>query len=232
MFMRKQFIILAGATLAAALVSCNHCNVNESSTTETHAAAHQAITNASGALAELKAGNQRFLDGKMVNTCYKTQIEATKEHQAPHSLILSCLDSRVPPEIIFDQGIGNIFVARVAGNVEDSAIVGSIEFAVKVKGTKLIVVMGHINCGAVHGAIDNVNLGHLTGLLEQIKPAIDTAGATKEEIVEKTTHANVKHTIADIQAQSSIVKEMVDKGDVKIVGAYYDLASGKVTFDE
>ena len=110
------------------------------------------------ALAELKAGNARFLANAMLNTDYKTQIEHTKENQHPHSLILSCLDSRVPPEIIFDQGIGNIFVARVAGNIVDADILGSMEFATKVKGTKLIVVMGHNKCGAVKGAIDNAQL--------------------------------------------------------------------------
>lgn len=116
------------------------------------------ITNSDEALAELKAGNQRFIDGKLINTNYKEQIEHTKSDQHPHSLILSCLDSRIPPEILFDQGIGNIFVARNAGNIEDLNVLGSMEFATKVKGTKLIVVMGHNHCGAVKGAIDDAEL--------------------------------------------------------------------------
>lgn len=124
------------------------------------------------AILELKDGNKRFLQNKPINTDYKSQIEHTKSDQHPHSLILSCLDSRIPPEIIFDQGIGNIFVARNAGNIEDQNILGSMEFATKVKGSKLIVVIGHNHCGAVKGAVDDVELGHLTQLVNQIKPAI------------------------------------------------------------
>ena len=221
-------MILSGIAISAMLLSCSNCQKED----EKCVGHGKVIANATEALAELKAGNQRFVENKMSHKDYKARIEETKEHQAPHSLILSCMDSRVPPEIIFDQNIGDIFVARVAGNVEDSAIVASMEYAVKVKGTKLLVVMGHTNCGAVTGIVENVHLGHLTGLLNEIKPVLDTTGATKEEKVQRTSENNVKKTINDILAESPIIKEMVDKGEVKIVGAMYDLSKGTVTFNE
>ena len=180
------------------------------------------------ALAELKAGNARFLANAMLYTDYKTQIEHTKENQHPHSLILSCLDSRVPPEIIFDQGIGNIFVARVAGNIVDADILGSMEFATKVKGTKLIVVMGHNKCGAVKGAIDNAQLGNLTQLVSKIKPAI--VHNTDNNKMDETAQNNVKITIGNIVRDSPVIAELIKEGKVKIVGAYYDIESGKVSF--
>lgn len=188
------------------------------------------ITTPDDALAELRSGNQRFIDGKLINTNYKEQIYLTKADQHPHSLILSCLDSRVPPEIIFDQGIGNIFVARVAGNVEDSNILGSMEFATKVKGTKLIVVMGHNHCGAVNGAIMNAELGNLTQLVDQIKPAITGDKANPDLLLDASAKNNVKMTIADILKGSSVINELVEAGKLKIIGAYYDITSGKVTF--
>jgi carbonic anhydrase len=156
--------------------------------------------------------------------------EQTKDDQHPHSLILSCLDSRIPPEIIFDQGIGNIFVARVAGNVEDPNILGSMEFATKVKGTKLIVVMGHNKCGAVKGAIDHAELGNLTQLVEQIKPAITGDKSDMDLMMDETAKKNVELTISDILKQSPVISDLVNQGSVKIVGAFYDITDGKVSF--
>lgn len=181
------------------------------------------------AILELKDGNNRFLQNKPINTDYKSQIDHTKSDQHPHSLILSCLDSRIPPEIIFDQGIGNIFVARNAGNIEDQNILGSMEFATKVKGTKLIVVMGHNHCGAVKGAVDDVELGHLTQLVNQIKPAI-VQNEDKKLMLDETSKNSVKRTINDILKLSPVIEELVKKNQVKIVGAYYNLENGKVTF--
>ena len=192
---------------------------------------HQIVINSpDDALAELKNGNDRFMKDKLINTNYKEQIEHTKSDQHPHSLILSCLDSRIPPEIIFDQGIGNIFVARVAGNVEDSNILGSMEFATKVKGTKLIVVMGHNHCGAVKGALEDAELGNLTQLVKQIKPAITGDTANKALRQDETAKANVKMTIDHIIKDSPVIAELIKEGKVKIVGAYYDLTTGKVAF--
>jgi len=183
-------------------------------------------------LAELKNGNQRFVKGSLIHTDYKEQVEHTKSDQHPHSFILSCIDSRIPPEIIFDQGIGNIFVARVAGNIEDPNILGSMEYATKVKGTKLIVVMGHNKCGAVKGAVDNVELGNLTQLVNQIKPAINGDKSNPDLLLDKTAKKNVQITIAGILNNSPVISELVKEKKLKIIGAYYDLTSGQVSFME
>lgn len=182
--------------------------------------------------AELIYGNNRFLDGEMIYTDYHEQIQKTKKGQHPHSFILSCIDSRVPPEIIFDQGIGNLFVARVAGNVEDDNILGSMEYAVEVKHTKLILVLGHSHCGAVQGAIDNVKLEHLTQLTDQIKPAFSKHNTypIPEHIAEETSKRNVKLTMKHIYDNSATIKHLVDEGKVKIAGAYYDIHTGEVHF--
>ena len=184
------------------------------------------------ALQELKNGNRRFINDQRLSRNYKAEISATSGDQHPHSLILSCLDSRITPELLFDQGIGDLFVARVAGNVEDPNILGSMEFATKVKGVKLIVVMGHNKCGAVKGAIDNAELGNLTQLVDQIKPAIKGDKAKPEEMLDETAKNNVKMTISDILRYSPDINELHAKGAVKIVGAYYDLTSGVVSFME
>ena len=184
------------------------------------------------ALNELIYGNNRFLDNAMIYTDYQEQIQKTKNGQHPHSFVLSCIDSRVPPEIILDQGIGHLFVARVAGNVEDDNILGSMEYAVEVKHTKLIVVLGHSHCGAVQGAIDNVKLEHLTQLTEQIKPAFSKhiTYPIPEHIADETSKQNVKLTMKHIYENSVTIKHLVDEGKVKIVGAYYDIHTGEVTF--
>ena len=184
------------------------------------------------ALLELKNGNSRFLNGTSINTNYKKQIEETKDDQHPHSIILSCIDSRIPPEIIFDQGIGNIFVNRVAGNIQDPDVLGSIEFATKVKGSKLIVVMGHNKCGAVKGALDNVVLGNLTQLVNQIKPAIPSQSLDPATKSTETATENIKLTIASILKNSEVVRNLVSTGKVKIVGAFYDVTNGRVSFME
>jgi carbonic anhydrase len=224
---RKLAALALFVTVGTATISCSS-KVNVAHSTEKEASKKE-IKTPDDALAELKAGNERFLNNAFINTDYKNQIEHTKLDQHPHSLILSCLDSRVPPEILFDQGIGNIFVARVAGNIEDNNILGSMEFATKVKGTKLIVVMGHTKCGAVKGAIDNAELGNLTQLVNQIKPAITNANSAEEKL-DLTAKKNVANTIDDILKNSPTVADLVKNGDVKIVGAYYDLATGKVVF--
>jgi len=184
------------------------------------------------AIAELKYGNNRFLDKLPINTNYQDQIEATKDGQHPHSFVLGCIDSRVPPEIIFDQGIGDLFVSRVAGNVEDDHILGSMEFATKIKHTKLIVVLGHSHCGAVNGAMSNVKLEHLTQLVDQIKPSINTHETypLPDYMEDQTSRKNVKMTIHRILQKSNTLREQVENKEIKIVGAYYDVASGEVIF--
>jgi len=191
---------------------------------------HTTINTPEEAIAELKDGNMRFLENRFINTDYKEQIEITKDGQHPPIAILSCIDSRVPPEIIFDQGIGNLFVARVAGNVEDEFIVGSLEYAVKVVGSKLIVVLGHSHCGAVKGAVDNVELGNLTALLDQIKPAIVGNPEHPEEMLEETSKNNVRMTVNDILSKSPGIKKLVSENKIQIVGAFYDVSTGRVIF--
>jgi len=188
------------------------------------------VRNADEAIAALQAGNERFVAGKMVNTDYKTQIEKTKDGQKPPTVILSCMDSRVPPEIVFDQGIGNLFVTRVAGNIADANILGSMEYATKVIGSKLIVVMGHNHCGAVKGAIANAELGNLTQLLAQIKPAISHDSTDHEQQIDETAKNNIKMTIDYILKNSEVINTLVKQGAVKIKGAYYDIETGKVNF--
>ncbi len=229
--MKKITITTTALCISILFASCGQ-KKTETSHAENAKATHEqvAINTPDDALAELKNGNQRFVDGKLTNTNYKEQIEHTKADQHPHSIILSCLDSRIPPEIIFDQGIGNIFVARVAGNIEDPNVLGSMEFATKVKETKLIVVMGHNKCGAVKGAVDNAELGNLTQLVNQIKPAITGDKTNMDLIITETSKKNVALTIADILKQSPVISELVKQGTVRIVGAFYDITTGKVSF--
>ena len=181
------------------------------------------------AINELKNGNTRFLKNSLINVDYKKQIEFSKAEQHPHSLVLCCIDSRVPPEIIFDQGIGNIFVTRNAGNIEDLNLIGCIEFATKVKGVKLIVIMGHTHCGAVKAAVTDFQLGNFTQLVDQIKPAI-VKKETIENTINETAIKSVKNTVDDIVNKSAILLELVNQNKVKIIGAYYDIENGKVTF--
>jgi carbonic anhydrase len=232
--------MLSSKTLALALCAGLMISSCKETTKEEHPAehaaehktAHVAPATPDEALALLKDGNKRFLDGKTDIGSYKEQIAATKDDQHPHSIILSCMDSRVPPEAIFDQGLGNIFVARVAGNIEDADMLGSMEYATKVKGTKLIVVMGHSHCGAVKGSIDNAQLGNLTQLVDHIKPAIKGDTAHKEAMIEETVKNNVKLTMTHITEKSALIADLVKENKVKIVGAYYDIATGKVDFME
>lgn len=196
-----------------------------------------AITTPEEALQALKDGNQRFLSGNTLNQDWKAQIDKTAGGQAPYATVLSCLDSRVPPEILFDQGIGDIFVGRVAGNVESINMLGSFEFAKGVKGTKLLVVLGHTACGAVGGACQDVKLGTLTQLLAEIKPAVDIVQARhpNENVcemphVDEISEENVLRTVQDIREKSPIISELEAEGKLKVVGAMYDIKTGEVTW--
>lgn len=188
----------------------------------------------------LKQGNKAFAGNNLtIKNSVERMREAAKE-QYPEAVILSCIDSRVPVEDIFQCGIGDIFVARVAGNIVNPDILGSLEFACKVSGAKLIVVMGHKHCGAVKSAIDNIAFGNITGLLNKIKPAVNQSkihfkGETKSSnpaFVETVCHTHVELTVNEIRKNSPVLKEMEDKGEIKIVGAMYDISGGKVEFFE
>ena len=185
----------------------------------------------------LGGGNDRFVNGTKTVRDHSALVRDAAAGQFPKAIILSCVDARVPVEDIFDQGIGDIFVARVAANIENTDILGSIEFATKVSGAKLIVVLGHENCGAIRAAIDNVKLGNITALLENVKPAVDAlsdyAGdktSANSEFVHLVAEKNVELTMQNIVAKSPIVAEMIEAGELNIVGALYNLHTGEVEF--
>jgi carbonic anhydrase len=190
------------------------------------------------AIEYLKEGNKRFTEGKPLSRDFLKQVKETSTGQFPYATILSCMDSRTPSEIIFDQGLGDIFNIRIAGNIADDDIMGSMEYGSKVVGSKLILVMGHTDCGAIKGAVDDVKLGKLTGLLEKIKPAINAVETDGERnsankvFVEMVTKENVLMTIKLIREKSRILKEMEDNGELKIIGGIYDTSTGAVEFFE
>jgi carbonic anhydrase len=187
-------------------------------------------------LASLKRGNERFRAGKMLAHDYMAQVHATAAGQYPGAAILSCIDSRAPAEIILDARLGDLFNARVAGNVANDDVLGGLEFACALAGAKVILVMGHTSCGAVKGAIDNAELGHLTGLLARIKPAVAaTAYAGKRSskdaaFVDAVARSNVLHTLAVIRSQSSVLAGLEKDGKIKLAGSMYHLADGRVEF--
>lgn len=189
------------------------------------------------ALNLLKDGNRRFVNNLKINRNLLQQANDTSDGQHPFAVILSCIDSRTSAELIFDQGLGDIFSVRVAGNVVNDDILGSMEFACKVAGAKIVVVLGHSRCGAVKGACDGVELGHLTGLLGKIRPAVEQENsvrgdrsAANAEFVEKVAVLNVKRAIGVILERSPIIKEMVAAGEIGIVGGKHDIATGAVEF--
>jgi carbonic anhydrase len=187
----------------------------------------------------LKEGNERFQTNKAIERDLLGQVVDTSSGQFPFATILSCIDSRVSSELIFDQGIGDIFSARVAGNFVNEDILGSMEFACKLAGTKVVVVLGHTACGAVKGACDDAKLGNLTALISKIKPAVEAVieptdaslrNSSNIDFVNTVAEKNVHLTIDNIRAQSPVLKEMEDEGTIKIVGAMYDIHTGIVTF--
>lgn len=193
----------------------------------------QAALTPASALEKLKKGNARFVAKNMRNRDWVAKVSATAGGQHPFAAILACMDSRAPLEIIFDQGIGDVFGIRIAGNIVNEDELGSMEYATKVVGVKLLVVLGHTSCGAVKGAIDGVKLGNLTGLLAKIQPAVSASGAgsSKDEAyVTKVAQANVSQAMKEISEKSPTIKEQLDSGTIDLVGAIYDVSTGKVTF--
>jgi carbonic anhydrase len=192
----------------------------------------QAAMTPAQALERLAAGNARFASNAMKPRDWSAKVIATAAGQFPCAAVLACMDSRAPVEILFDQGIGDIFSVRVAGNVVNEDELGSLEYAAKV-GAKLIVVLGHTRCGAVQGAIEDVQLGHLTGLLEKIQPAVEAAQCTdakQEACVTKVAEENVRHSLRQIRERSAYLAKYLDAGKLELVGGLYDVSSGRVTF--
>jgi len=197
----------------------------------------QAKVTPNDAIEVLLKGNQRFLDRKPINRNLLEQVNDTAGGQYPVATVLSCIDSRIPTEIIFDQGVGDIFNARIAGNFVNDDILGSLEFACKLAGSRIIMVMGHTSCGAVKGACDNAKLGNLTQMLGKIMPAVDATStsdgekrnSSNLEFVNRVAIENVKLTMAETRKSSPVLREMEEKGEIKIIGAMYDVKSGKVS---
>ena len=189
------------------------------------------------ALEILQDGNKRFVNNLKINRNLLEQVNDTRDGQWPFAVVLSCIDSRTSAELIFDQGLGDIFSVRIAGNIVNEDILGSMEFACKVAGSKFIVVLGHTKCGAIKGACDGVEMGNLTTLLSKIEPAVNEEKQTKENrnaansaFVENVAEINVRRTVEHILAKSPILEEMVKSGQIGIIGAMYDVTTGEVKF--
>jgi carbonic anhydrase len=247
--MKKTISFLLTAVLLATIISCqNSADQTKSSedpttvevtplVTRVLTAEEQAALTPEKILAALKAGNKRFMRNEITARDHSAQVRNSTMGQFPKAVILSCLDSRVPVEDVFDMGIGDIFVGRVAGNFVNEDLLGSMEFGCKVAGAKVILVLGHEHCGAVKAAIDDVELGNITAMLSKIKPAVEQVSdfngektSKNDAFVHAVCESNVKNTINQIRINSPILKEMEDNGEIKIVGAVYDLDDGEVTF--
>ena len=203
-------------------------------TKETQAAMTPALS-----LQALKDGNQRFINATQMVRDLNAQVDATSAGQYPFATVLHCIDSRVSAEHVFDQGIGDLFSIRIAGNFVNEDILGSMEFACKLAGTKVLVVLGHTACGAVKGACDHARMGNLTALINKIEPAVDAVELPSDESMRNSSNINfvntvaaknVEMTLSDIRDKSEILKEMEANGDLIIIGGMYDIANGKVTF--
>jgi carbonic anhydrase len=205
---------------------------------KTHQNLTQESTTPQTALEILKEGNNRFLNNLSINRNHLEIVNETKDGQWPFAAILSCMDSRTSAELIFDQGLGDIFSIRIAGNIANDDIIGSLEYATKAAGSKLILVLGHTGCGAVKGACDNVELGNLTGLLQKIRPSVDEEPSTGDrsskniEFVNSVAAINVKNTVKEIVRKSATIREMLENGQIGIASAMYDVATGAVTFHD
>ena len=208
-------------------------------TMRTHTKETQDILSPQLALDILKEGNARFVNNINAHRNLLEQVNETSTGQFPFAAILSCIDSRTSAELIFDQGLGDIFSIRIAGNILNEDILGSMEFSCKIAGSKLIVVLGHTKCGAIEGACNNIEMGNITALLRKVKPAIEKEKETStnrngwnKAFVHNVTVNNVFITVQKIKEQSSILKELEESGQIKIIGGLYDLDTGVVTFYE
>ena len=211
----------------------------ENNNMKAHTKETQATMTPQKSLDFLKEGNVRFQNNLKANRNLLEQVNDTSEGQFPFATILSCIDSRVSVELVFDQGLGDVFSIRIAGNFVNPHILGSMEFGCKLAGTKLVVVLGHTGCGAVKGACDDVKLGNLTGMLAEIKPAVNAViepkdkslrNSSNSDFVDNVSAKNVELTIGNIMKNSPVLAEMHNNGEIKIIGAMYDIYTGKVPF--
>ncbi len=225
-FLTTAALFAAGATLTRAQESCSVFTKDT-----------QSATSPDQALARLKDGNARFLSGQTLHCDLQKQVKDTSKSQAPFAAVLGCMDSRVPPELVFDQRLGDIFSVRIAGNFVNNDILGSLEYATQVAGTKLVVVLGHSDCGAVKGAVDNVKLGHLTAALANIRPAVLEAASAEgdhtsknKQFVQSVADRNAKDAAGMLTARSGVMAALVKEGKLKIVSAMHDVGTGAVTW--
>jgi carbonic anhydrase len=234
-FDRRTFCKAAGVVTAVGLVEASLGTVS----------AHADLTKeqrdkmtADEIIQQMKAGNERFRAGKPQHRDLMREAKATAKGQYPAAIVFGCVDSRAPAELILDFGIGYIFSGRVAGNVADEDILGSMEFACKAAGSKVVLVMGHTSCGAIKGAIDGVQLGNLTALLAKIRPAVEATRYTGDRsaknyaFVDAVARTNVSRTVADIRKESPVLRDLESSGNIKIAGAMYNLETGVVEFLE
>ena len=243
--MKKCVLTLSGMSLCLLLLTaCNNSSNSNATESSQDTAASQVLTAEKQAtltpsivLQMLKDGNKDYTEGNLTVRNNPQRISEAADGQYPKAVIVSCLDSRVPVEDIFHQGIGDLFVARVAGNFVNEDILGSLEYACKVSGSKLIVVLGHENCGAVNSAIKDVKLGNITAMLSKIRPSVEAITETNEnpsidnaDFVQAVCTQNVKHAINEIRAKSEILREMEANGEIEIVGGMYHLDTGVVDF--
>lgn len=234
-FDRRNFLKLAGGATAAALCGASLLVADDARADALTKEQRDKLT-PDQIIQAMKDGNARFRKGERKERNYLREQKASASGQYPAAALLTCMDARAPAEVIMDLGIGDIFNCRVAGNVENADIVGSLEYGCKLAGAKVVLVMGHTGCGAIKGAIDNAELGNLTGLLAKIKPAIEATAYTGERtaknyaFVNAVSRKNVEMTVADIRKDSSVLAELEGKGSIKITGAIYNLETGAVEF--
>jgi carbonic anhydrase len=234
--MLSKFKMMLMVVLACCCLTTIYASDNAQMIRQPMTAAEQQSITPEQALARLKAGNQRFVDNKPLSYDFPAIRKASADSQFPFAVVLTCLDSRSSPDITFDEGLGNIFIARVAGNVVNPDILGSMEFATKVAGAKLIVVMGHTSCGAVQGACKGVGDGNLKTLLDRIQPAVKevakdrTPNCEDMNYVNQIARQNVIDQVKNIYNDSPVIKQLVDEGKVMLVGAMHDLKAGKTDF--
>ena len=238
---RRSFLSAAGAFAAAGLSATTQAQTGKESPSGLSCMVYdkdrQKKVTPDEAMNLLKAGNERFVSGKSINCDLMAQVKATADGQAPFAAIVGCIDSRVPPELVFDQRIGDIFAARIAGNFVNTDIIGSLEFATKLAGSKLIVVLGHSECGAIKGAVDDAKLGNLTATLANIRPAVAKVSlmdgprnSKNKRLVQAVADQNAQDAAKMLVDRSEVLRKLFAAGELKIVSAMHDLNTGRITW--
>ena len=240
---RRGFLTAAGAVAVSSLAACAGTDVGKQAAAGKPEAcmafdkSRQADITPEQALARLKEGNARFAAGTGIHCDLREQVKATADGQAPFAVVVGCIDSRVPPELVFDQRIGDIFAARIAGNFVNTDIIGSLEFATQLAGAKLVVVLGHTECGAIKGAVDDAKLGNLTAMLANIRPSVIKIKAVEgpqnsknKKLVQAVADQNAQDAAAMLLERSEVLRSLVSQGKLKIVSAMHDVSTGRIVW--